>query len=201
MSPRIDFLAVLAIDASDASVDALLPHFERAAKEQDRGLDRLKMLKKYASPTPAMTAMLARVDAMLGAREAASPALAVAERIGLGAQTTFWFHTRFGSEQPNRQGVPLFQCNVRIDSRKADWMECRLSEVQDGDRVRHTSFTATKLEEDTFGLGRCDAEDLPRWLAAAATKLGFTWGPPSDPWTSLRGKKRDHLVAWLTGGK
>ena len=184
-----------------ASVDALMPHFERAAKQRDRGLDRLQNLRKYASPTPAMTAMLARVDALLDHRHSTSPALALADQIGVGPQKAFWFDAWIASTTLNRNGVPTYQGSVSVDSRDADWFRCSMSEVHVGGlRSRMTSFTAGKTYTDTLGLGSCTAEEMPAWLARAAKTLKLKLAP-FEPRTNLRGKKRVRLVEWLTTGK
>lgn len=200
---RLDALAVLALDASEASVDALMPHFERAARAQDRGLDRLQALKKYASPTPAMTAMLKRVDALLAARNDASPALDLARRLGLGDLKAFWYRKYLGSTALNPFNVPVFQGSVGFDSREADWMHCSVSQMHPGGlRSGSTHFTATKVYADTLKLGRCAAEEVPAWLAAAAKTHAFTWNfDGSTPSSNLRGKKRDRVVEWLRTGK
>lgn len=188
----LDAFGVLALDASDASVDALLPHFERAARTGDSGLDRLQMLKKYATPTPAMTAMLARVDALLDHRKAASPALALATHLGLGRLKEFHFTVVLGTDDAT---LPIVQGHVHVDSRNADWMDVVLSVGQ-----RRSHFTSRTQHDDALGLGRCTAEDLPAWLAAASARLKRT--PVAVHTASnLRGKKRDRLVEWLTAGK
>lgn len=195
---RLDALAVLAIDASDASVDALMPHFERAATEKDRGLDRLQDLKKYATPTPAMTAMLARVDALLGERNATSPALALADHIGVGPLTTFWFRCWLGSTELNRFSVPRIQGNFAIDSRSPDWFSVSLSVVEPGGlRSQHSAFSSEKVYGDSMKLGRCGAEEVPAWLARAARKLKCAWTRPEHASSNLRGKKRDRVIEWL----
>ena len=198
---RMDALAVLAIDASEASVDALMPHFERAAREKDQKLDRLLALKKYASPTPAMTAMLARVDAMVGERNSASPALEFAASIGLGAMEKFWFDLFLASDAVNANGVPQFQGGLHFDSGQLHWFSCHLSEVQPASLKFEGSRFGTKgVQSDALKLGACEPDRVPIWLEGAARKLRCQWNfEYGRPRTNLRGKKRDQMMAWLRG--
>lgn len=200
---RIDALAVLAVDASDASVDALMPHFERAARDKNRKLDRLAMLRKYATATPAMTQMLARVDAMLDERNASSPALDLARHIGLGELKVFWFHKYVGSSTLNRNSVPWYQGHITVDSRESEWLAVSISEVPGSvaGRRLYTSFNAYVLKSDTLELGRCTPQELPQWLAASAKKLNFAWdfGEVGGR-SNVRGAKRERITQWLQEG-
>jgi hypothetical protein len=197
----VDLLAVLAIDASEASVDALLPHVERAAREKDRGLDLLQRLRTHARSTPTLDALLARVEGLLEAREAASPALLLARELGFGEVETFWFFTLFGSTGLDRSNVPVYQVSLRVDSREADWLSVHVSGPVGMElRIPGTSFGADAVHRDELGLGRCAASELPQWLARSARKLGVTWSLSQvDPSTSVRGKKRERLARWLRG--
>ncbi len=179
---RLDALAVLAIDASEASVDALMPHFERAARDEDRGLQRLQALKTYASDTPAMNQMLARIDALLAALNEASPAL--------------WFRAHLmGGVDPD----PWFHADVRVDSRDRLWFTVMLHQTA---KNRRTWFDSEKVHDDALKLGPCAMAALPAWLDAAAKAYRFSWDFESMSMQSgLRGKKRDRVVQWLRGAK
>ena len=198
----VSMLAVLATDASDASIDALLPHFARAAKERGRGLDLLEQLETHARPTPGMKAMLAEVRTMLAERNAVSPFIALARRIGLGDVPAFWFDAYFGSAATHEDAIPLVQAYVGLDSRRGDAFSVNLTRSRPG-RGAHaaTVFGSDALHRDDLGVGRCEADELPEFLARAASKLKTTWSiDPAGIRTNLRGKKRDRLVAWLAGG-
>lgn len=199
----LDMLAVLAFDGSEASVDALVPHVGRAADSRDTRLDRLEKLKVHARPTPAVTAMLESVSAMLAERNAASPALELPPVIGLGTLDLFWFSAWFGSVELNRSHVPVLQGSVTVDSREVTWFNVWLTRVEPLPSTRSvgTSFSNEEVRRDDLALGSCAPADLPAWLKRSAKTLGFTFDPARmRPRTHLRGAKRDRLHAWLTGG-
>lgn len=200
---RLDLLAVLAFDGSEASVDALVPHFGRAADSRDAMLDRLAALKVHARPTPAVNALLESVTAMLTERKASSPALELPPLIGLGPLDVFWFSGWFGSVEKNGNRVPKVQGGLTVDSRHANWFSISLSEVQASFPVhgRRTAFNAEKVHADELGLGTCTPAELPAWLARAMKTLDVTLDAASlSPRTHLRGKKRERLIEWLRGG-
>jgi hypothetical protein len=169
-----------------------MPHFERAAREQGQHLDRLQLLKRYAAPTPAMTSMLARVDALLHQRQATSPALALATHLGFGPLKAFRFTVALGAKE---DAPPPFHGYVHVDHRDADWLDVG---VELGERRTH--FTAHTHSADELRLGRCPPRHLPAWLAAAGHKLRRT--PVALHVTSnLRGMKRARIVDWLMNGR
>ncbi len=196
----IDFLGVLAIDASEASVDALLPHVDRARVQGDALLDRLARLGKVVRRGSPVSALLDRVNAQLDARQAASPALAFAERIGFGTCKTFWFQIAFGSVQL-RGTVPRFQGHVHVDSRKALWLSVWLTRLGDGvEPMVHARFDSDGALQDPFGLGRCAVDALPRWVSDASRVLGVEWRREVSIRSSLRGRKREQLRVWFLDG-
>jgi len=198
-----DLLAVLVADGSEASADALLPHFHRAAtSDRGHGLDLLERLRTHAADTPPIRALLDEVERLLGVREAASPALAVARAIGLGDLDSFWFWAFLGATQTNRNRVPSVQSNLSIDSTSPTWFSVSISVVDPGDVDRRSlSFSNDAVHRDDFGLGPCEAAALPSLLARAAQLLSITWNfADIGLRTSLRGKRRERLLAWLASG-
>jgi hypothetical protein len=199
----LDMLAVLATDASDASVDALIPHVERAVVSQDWALDRLQHLRKHARSTPALDAMFARMQGLLTERKASSPALAFARELGFGEPATFWFHAYLAS--PAFDDVPAYrhQVHLDVDSRSATWFSVSLSELPPNPldtTSRGTSFNNVKVYYDHLGVGPCEPPGFPGWLAAVASKLHTRWSfDTMSLRTSLRGQKRDQLERWLRG--
>jgi hypothetical protein len=191
-------LGALALDGSETSCDALLPHFAGAANTGSGELDRLALLQKHAADTPAMRALLGQVKARLATREALSPALALAASLGLDVQT-FWFDVGLHSFEPDETRVSRFQGGARVDSRSPRWFDVWMGEVNTSSLAsRHTRFVGTQGGADGFGLGTCSAGDLPKWIASAAQLLGITWRS-LEPRTNLRGKKKEALHAWLRG--
>ncbi|MFP2960462.1 hypothetical protein ACLEPN_22230 [Myxococcus sp. 1LA] len=201
----LDMLAVLTVDASDASVDALIPHVERAVQSQGWELDRLEDLRKHARATPAMDDLFARMQALLQSRRARSPALDLARQLGFGEQETFWFTAYWGDAIREEAGFLTRNYNghISVDSRKPVWFQVLLSKREgllSMDRAS-TRFDNEKLHEDDLGVGACEPLQLPAWLARAARHLGTEWSVgTSAPRTNLRGKKREQLAEWLRSG-
>jgi hypothetical protein len=200
--PLLDMLAVLVADGSEASVDALLPHFHAAASRKSELLDHLERLKTHAAKTAPMRAMFESVERLLGARNEASPALALA-RVVLGEDVeTFSVHWSVSSVELNssRGGVPEYQCHATLDSTSAVWFSVSVHHVPGAlAEHRRTSFGSRgEHEVDELGLGRCTPEELPAWFARAAKTLGVRW--VVSVWSSsLRGAKRTRAVEWLAG--
>lgn len=198
----LDLLAVLAADASEASLDALIPHVERAVRQQDWELDRLQLLRTHARSTPVLEDLFSRMQALIAARRARSPALGLARELGFGEPEAFWFQVHLAS--PALDGVPAYrhQVHLSVDSRSATWFSVSASESSPGD-LRHpkgTSFSSDELHRDQLGLGTCEPAGFPSWLAASAERLRTRWNFDGMHFgTSLRGKKRDRLERWLRG--
>jgi hypothetical protein len=171
-----NMLAVLVADGSDESFDALVPHLEPIG---DR-LDALRMLRIHAADTPRLRALFSYLDR--DAATAASPAQQVSRIIGLPDDDGFWFSAKLFAG--------TVQLDVIVDSRKAAWFEVFV----DG----HLSFTHDAMHHDARKLGRCDATELPSWLAKAASKLRVTWDKPLLS-SNVRGAKRDQIAQWLLG--
>ncbi|AKQ65377.1 hypothetical protein A176_002289 [Myxococcus hansupus] len=202
----LDMLAVLTVDASDASVDALIPHVERAVQSQGMELDRLEDLRKHARATPAMNELFARMEALLQSRRARSPALDLAKHLGFAELDTFWFTESWGDAFHGEEGGLMFRAyngHIRVDSRNPVWFQVSLSrrEVPLSGDWSDTRFDNEKLHEDVLGVGACEPLQLPAWIARAARQLGTEWDfSESPPRTNLRGKKRDRLAEWLRSG-
>lgn len=194
---RIDLLAVLVTDGSDASFDALVPHVDPAFVHGDARLDRLDRLRTHAARTPALDALFAEIGCALDARNAASPVLALGPLLGLGAVDTLWF-TIYLTSNDQLDQVARVQGHIGVDSRDANYLHVQVAVRTDPRLPEHaiTSFDTTKLYRDDLAVGRCDLTDLPHWLAGVARQLGCTWSPPV-PRSNLRGAKRDRLAAWL----
>ncbi len=193
---RIDLLAVLVIDASKESLDALVGHFERAVEANDRRLDRLKMLRKHARSTPALDALFAEVDGKLDARAAASPGLALGSMIGIDAEV-LWFRVSFGSQELTGGNVSRVQGNVNVDSRSPTWLSVSISRLDAGFNFTSTYLSDKGVQRDDLELGGCEVAHLPAWLGAAAAKLKIQWNDEPRISSNLRGKRRDRVLEWL----
>jgi hypothetical protein len=190
----LEMLAVLAADGSEASLDALLPHFDRATRRGDDSLNQLALLRPHAADRPALTALLDEVDRMIAAREARSPALELGRALGIEARSLA-FDVILDSVEESDDGRPLVEGLLWVDSRRAAWMGATLKRPG---RVGGTSWTTGGVVEDALGVGSAEAAELPAWVARAATRLGITFQlEPRAP--SLRGRERERIAAWLRG--
>ncbi|MFO0594120.1 MAG: hypothetical protein U0228_02415 [Myxococcaceae bacterium] len=193
-NPSLDMLAVLSIEASDASVDALIPIF--AGGSQGTWLE---LLRTHASKTPALTALLDGQTARREEKERTSPAVAFVQKVLKldEAPETVSVRVTINSVDENRNGVPLYQGSLSIDSKYDGWWSVHVSRVDDSDDYRAIAFGLEGKGRDAFGLGTCTIEELPSWLAAAQKKLKIRWHVVDTVYGSLRGKKREQLAAWL----
>ncbi len=200
----LPMLAVLAVDGSDTSIDALMPQFVHATESKGTRLDRLERLRTHARDTPAMRAMLREIEELLGARKASSPALALAGPIGLGSLEELWFHAYFFSAEDATASITRFQANVDVDSRRDRWFAVHIhvsTQQMPGEPPEGISFELGKVHRDTFGIGPCAPEELPTWLSRLARDRGFAWDfQQAGMRTGLRGKKRDAVLGWLRSG-
>jgi hypothetical protein len=187
---RIDWLAVLVADGSAASYDALVPHIDAAVVGCDGRLDRLRQLRTHAVDTATLRTLFAEIDDTLAARHAASPALALADRLGIGPVTTLRFRTWLWSRGP---GVPPVQGAVEIDSTHARWFHLYLIVSNSGAR---TTLENDVVTADGLGLGPCELHHLPGWISRASRTLDVQW-QPFRVTTNLQGRKRAALLGWL----
>jgi hypothetical protein len=195
-SPPIDMLAVLVADGGDASIDALIPHLGGALETRDARVNWLRDLRTHAADTPRLNALFAELDATYAARNASSPALALAAVIGLGDLDELWFDFGANSTKVDSFRAPIVQGSVRVDSRTPNWFNVWMSSAH------AKGFSGYGIDAvpatDRLGLGPCDPAQLPAWLANAAKTLDVEW-LPFAPMTNLRGKKRARLAEWLSG--
>jgi len=182
-----NMLAVLVADGSDESMDALIPHLEH-----DR-LDALRLLQVHARDTPRLRALFAELHRE--AEKLGSPAQQIARLVGLPEAKQFWFKAMIWSEAPEGR-IASVQTHVEVDSRKARWFAVDVARVAGGTIDGHTTFTHDEVHGDTLSIGRCDAPEVPNWLAKVAKKLRVTWGRPFIS-SNVRGTKREQIARWL----
>ncbi len=177
---RDELLAVLVLDAREASLDALMPHFEAAMADRQR-LSAMLPLEKYARRTPELKVLFARVHAALKALAERSPVAALGQQLGLGD----------------------FRAQVSLDSTD-DTAYCRLTLEPEGFELmltrgtKATRFTDARLDEDELRLGRCELAEAPQWLETSARALKFKWHFSAASVRHLRGKRLTTLMAWLS---
>lgn len=200
-APREDFLGVLALDGSEASVDALLPHFDAAMKAGDEGLDQLAKLKKYAAATPAMKALVTSAETARSKRNTTSPALGFAQLLGLGDLKAFSWGQFVRVADAKKREVEL---SLDVDSKSGPWFSVHVARATEHPKYRLevTAFNSSrKAERDELKLGRCEPHGLPAFVARVQRKLGVNWKlAKTTPFTNVKGDKAKRLTAWLSGG-
>jgi hypothetical protein len=192
--PQRDMLGVLAADGSEASMDALLPHFARAERDATSLLETLKKLETHAKKTPAFDAMLASVQRRLATRNEKSPCLKLARSLGFEGER---FRGRIALWSTNSR----YEGMVTLDSKKAKWLSVFLRNptgpvVTDFLRRPTTEFDNEGLRSDDLKLGACELAELPAWLARAEKKLKVRWR--TDPAVlDLRKADAARITEWL----
>lgn len=183
-----EYLAVLAIDGSDASIDALIPHFDAARKDPTR-LDELSQLSIFAKDTPALKQLIARAKEQLDVRSNTGPSLQLARELGIAGQGRFRVHVRGAGAPDDETSFDLL-----LDSESPD--DFRIYVYLKG---RRTTFSAGHLREDDLNAGRCELPALPKWLADRQTSLATRWNQETI-WTAyLKGKRLQIFLDWLLG--
>ena len=153
-----------------------------------------------------MRVMFEQIARRLDARRAESPAIALAQQIGLGPVKELWFDVWLGSQQLNARRVPRYQLSCSVRSTAERWFHLSVSELPDDyleDLLQRTSlFSSEKTLRDDLDLGAPVPAQLPHWLADTAKKLKLAWTwSEGGPRTLLRGKKRARLGEWLRGSQ
>jgi hypothetical protein len=185
---RNEFLAVLALDGSDESMDALLPHFARAAKDPAQ-LDVLSRLVTYAKKTEALTALLDDVAKRRSERIVGSPVLALGKRLGLVKSDTFRASLRAESVEKDAAAFAITFDNTKVEAFRVGVFN----------RRKNTEFDSLGLQRDDFKLGACGLDELPAWLASAEQKLSVKWDRASVSVKYLRGDAVKVFTDWLLG--
>lgn len=189
------FLAVLAHDASEASLDALVTRFSAVADERSAALARLRRLKTHAARTPEVEAFFEAIERRLDDRAQASGVLEFMRSIGFEVDAVK-VRVSINSSDVNRNGVPSIQGSLVIDSASGEWFRVHLSRVSGLADVISTNFTLSG-GTDKLDVGRCAPNELPQWLTKTAQKLKITWSDDPHVYGTLRGKKRQQFVDWV----
>lgn len=177
----LELLAVLAMEGSEPSADALLPHVERALKDESQ-LEPLSRLDRYAAKTKAMTSLMALIEGRLNAARLSAPANDLAKALGIASGTRFRVEVRVPGT-----GNRFFW--VSIDS---DRPGPAFYGGVGGER------TSTDLHRSD-GTTECSLLELPAYLREAAKKLDTTWEFRSASTRHLRGKRLATFLGWLEG--
>lgn len=177
----LELLAVLALEGSESSADALLPHVERALKDEAQ-LEPLARLGRYAAKTKAMASLMSLIEGRLDAARTSAPANDLAKALGIASGNRFRVDVRVAGT-----GNRFFW--ISIDS---DRPGAAFHGGVGGER------TSTPLHHDD-GTTECSLLELPAYLRRAATKLDTTWEFRNASTRHLRGKRLATFLAWLEG--
>ena len=177
----LELLAVLALEGSEMSADAMLPHVERALRDEAQ-LEPLSRLSRYAAKTKAMTSLMALIDGRLNAARTSAPANDLAKALGIASGNRFRVEVRVTGT-----GNRFFW--ISIDSDRPGPAFCG---GVGGER------TSTQLHHDD-GSTECSLVELPAYLRQSAKKLDTTWEFRNASTRHLRGKRLATFLAWLEG--
>ena len=184
---QTDVLALLLIDSSEASIDALMPLFQRSLGVPAR-LEQLESVARYE--TPATAAMFGLTRQALSASRGTSPVLAFGEKLGLASKGRFRVTVRVrAKKRPKRFTFDFAQ--LVLDS--------------DG----HPGFMLTRGQETITPSSssmwqrqiRCGLTAIPRALAKIAREAKLEWdfeGATIKPGGTARAAA---LLEWLRAPK
>lgn len=193
------FLDLLIADGSAESADVLMPLWQQALKKKGEELSVLtSMLEEGTSP--AMRAMLGAATSAIDARAAISRVGELAERFG-GKRADFVFHLGLQTvEQAHGDGrlTMSFWFGSRA-SPQAEVFGTRATRTLNAQRFKWAD--GKMLENEARFPTLASLDELPGWLARVAKDARCSWNPqPRWVKSSLRGKARAGLIAWLLGG-
>lgn len=180
-----DALALLIIDATDASLDALLPHFERARGDHAL-LEQLESLQRYQSP--ATTALFASVKGTLSTKRAASPVLALGERFGLATKGRFQLKVVIRATKPAKRSTYDEVC-LTFDS----------NEVPGYFLTRGQETTSATSSSSWHREVKTPLNKLPQALARVARDAKVQWNFEQATTRPLGRAKAARLLDWLAG--
>jgi len=179
----LELLAVLALDGSEASADALLPHVERALSDEAQ-LEPLFRLGRYAAKTKAMTSLMTLITDRLEAARSVSAVMELAKSLGLASGPRFRVDVRVSGD--GNTGFNVSLDSARPGAAFRGW-------VDTGDRTKHRLLN---LEDGTTV---CSLSELPLWLRNAAKELGTSWKFETASAHHLRGPRLKAFLSWLMG--
>lgn len=196
---RLMLVSVLMEDGSDASLDVLIAEAHRALAGAPEEVDQLRECMRWRKPPkPALSpliAMLERTVSRAGGDEAL-PALA--KHIGLGRAPRV-LTASFSGHVQAKGGALSLRVELDTSARRWWWVELRRGRGKPVVTVELSPQGRTGNWAKAPALA--DFTEYPAWLAAVKALVGVqafsaTWLGRS----SLRGKDRARLEAWLAGG-
>jgi hypothetical protein len=182
-----DVLALLLIDASEASLDALLPHFERARTDPEL-LRALEDLQRYQSP--ATTPLFMLVRELLDQQRSRSPVLALGERFGLVSKGRFHLTVTIRAKKPVKRFTYDEVCLTFESDDEPGYFLTRGQET-------HSPTSSSGWHREV----KASLEQLPRALAKVAADANVEWNFEQAITRPLGRAKAAKLLAWLRGAE
>lgn len=171
-------LALLIIDASEASLDALVPHFERALTDRDV-LEAFEDLERYVSSRTAP--LFARLKSHGAAERAQSPVLAFGERFGLAKSGRFKLKLELLATKPVKRFTYDF-VTLSFDSHDTPGFA-----LTTGQQTR-TSNSSSMWQRGV----KTSLEGLPKTLEKLARKANVEWD-----FAKAKPARASRLIRWL----
>ena len=190
-------LPVLALDASEASLDALLPLVHAATRGDCPGLDVLEEGLRPSARGAVEREILPMLSRAVSTRAAGTPLQAFSRALGL-SSGDFQFSASIESRETTVGLMRRALLSLQLDSTRGPHVRVFVMDRKGG--------TPTGWRCDDFVCqGRLSLPDLeslaafPEWKAAVAKKLRVKWDSPRLVKSSLRGNARERIAAWLAG--
>lgn len=189
-------LPLLAVDASDASLDALLPLVHAATRGDRPGLDVLETQLRPFARGAVETEVLPLLTGSVDTRAVDTPLVALSRALEL-PTADFQFSASLESLE---RAVGLTQragLSVWLDARTRP--HARVLVV-----LRKGANPTAWRSEDLVESGALtlpaltSLAELGAWKAAVAKTLKVRWGAPRFVKSSLRGQARERLVRWFS---
>ncbi len=179
----LELLAVLVMEGSEGSADALMPHVERALKNELE-LEPLAQLVRYAANTKAMSALVSVVETALEASRGDSKAMALATKLGIASGKRFRVEARVTGT-----GGASFWIDVDSTRPGAGYRGWVHEAATRGESL---------VSEDGEACAELDA--FPRWIGAWARAHSVEWSFDTATTRHLRGPRLTRFLAWLSSG-
>jgi hypothetical protein len=217
-SVPLRWLAPLALEGSTESMDALVPHLDRAGGNQ---LQWLAKLRTFAAPGSAAAQAMERLEQQLEARESGSPAWDLAIATGMvppeATPRRFFFQVTLSAEpsasRPQGRFGNRLVVHLHVDSRRDPWFTVSVVLPVRRDEVARLSGESAGSIDQPVALERAVwSADLgvtlpplvparpAAWLRDVRRRFDADaeWSGITGVRSSTRGKQRAALIAWLS---
>ena len=195
---RFAFLSVLAEDASEESIDALLPFVHEALKKRDESLDVLRGVVRWRKkPKPALTPLIHLLEETAQSRAGVAQREPFARTLGLKTVPKKLSFRWWAQAAAKVKGV-AWGAGLKVDCDAEPWFTVQLNHLDVRPRCS-TRFQSNGAEElNELALPRlASLEAFPAWFADVSRTLQIRWTRSGLLGASLRGSGRSALEVWL----